>query len=86
MLEADLAFHLVGKGALAGAELAAIAAGSTIAKTMRLDQSDRDAVFGEVTGGLKAGITAADDRDINLLRPVESGIVRPLADGCLIPG
>jgi len=53
---------------------------------MRFDEGDRDAVFSEITGGLKTGVTTADDRNIHLLRPIEGGIVRPLTDGCLIPG
>ena len=62
--EAEFGLEFLGPGALAGAELPAIAARRAVAEAVRLDQRDRRAGLGEMRRRRKPGEAAADDRDI----------------------
>src|SRR5690606_20420972 len=85
-LEAELGFQAFRLGALAGAELAAVAPRSAVAEAMRVDEDDVYALLSKVVGGLQAGEAAADDGDVGIDGSVERGIFGAFPDACLIPG
>ncbi len=85
-LEAEFCFQFCRRGALPGAELAAIATGSPVTEAVALNEHDGDTEPGEIVGGLQPGEAAADNRDVSCYRAVEGRIFRPLAHACLIPG
>src|SRR6185312_847119 len=84
--EAEFGLQVLGPGALAGAELAAITAGGAVAEAMRLYKNDIDAGLGQMRRRRQAGEAAADDDDIGAAVAVESRIGRPFAGRLLIPG
>ena len=65
---------------IAGADLAAVAAGSTPADARRLQHHDGIAALRQVQGGRDAGVAGADHAHIRLDRAFERGTVRR-ADG-----
>ncbi len=79
-------FEFLGPGALAGAELAAIAARSAVAEAMRFDQHDIAAGPGEVHRRRQAGEAAANDDDVAPQVTVERLVFGPWAGRVLIPG
>ncbi len=84
-LKTDLFFKLVRPGALARAELSAIAPRRAIAEAMGLDQGDGNAGARQIIGRLKAGEAAADNGDIDRARAIHRRIVRTLRNSLLIP-
>ncbi|MNE63360.1 hypothetical protein D3C80_1587060 [compost metagenome] len=76
----------VGPGALAGAELAAVAPRRAVAEAAGVDERDIDAVARKVVGRLEPGIAAADDGDVRLARSRHLRVFGSIRDGCLIPG
>ena len=75
-----------GPGALAGAELAAIAARRAVAEAMRFDQHDIGARLGEVSRRRQAGEATADDHDIRFAVAIERWIGWAIGNRILIPG
>ena len=85
-LESEFGLQFLRAGALAGAELAAIAARCAVAEAMRLDQRDAGSRLGEMRRRRQPGKAAADDDDVDRAVAVERRIVRPRAGGVLVPG
>ena len=83
---AELGFELVERGALAGAELAAIPARGAVAEAIGVDQRDVGARLGEMGGGRQAGEAAADDDDVGAAVAVERRIFGARAGRVLVPG
>ena len=84
--KAVLGLELLSAGALAGAELAAIAAGCAVAEAAAIDQHHVAAGLGQVRRSGQPGEAAADDHHVAAPVAVERVVFRPRADRGFVPG